>query len=104
MSGDWEGKYRRVFSGNGFLRTPAAESGKTEEIFCDDYSRIQMLNRVRKGRLLPLYVILGCVLLPGFFINLCSGHFLEMTFFVPALLLYTGIIMRFGLMYLKYRR
>lgn len=98
----WE--YMQDFFGYSYFRKPAAEAGSAEEIFCDDYSKIQMLNRVRKGRLLPLYVILGCVLLPGFFINLCSGHFLEMTFFIPVILLYTGIIVRFGLMYLKYRR
>lgn len=97
----WE--YLQDFYGYSYFRKPASESKGSEEIFCDDYSKMQMLDRVRRGRLLPLYIIFGCVLLPAFFINLCGSHFREAMFFVPVIILYAVIFVRFGLQYLKYR-
>ena len=45
-----------------------------EEIFCDDSSRMEMLNRVYKGRLLPLLIIFSACLMPQFVLNMSNGH------------------------------
>ena len=97
----WE--YMQDYFGYSYFRKPAEESKEAEEIFCDDYSKIQMLDRVRRGRLFPLYIIFGCVLMPTFFINLCCGRFQMTVFLIPVIIVYVGIFVRFGLMYLKYK-
>lgn len=97
----WE--YMQDFFGYSYFKKPAAESEGAEEIFCDDYSKIQMLDRVRRGRLFPLYAIFGCVLIPTFFINLCFGPFWETMLFALIIIFYIVIFVRFGLLYLKYK-
>ena len=46
------------YVGYSYFRKPAATAG-SDEIFCDDESRREMLRRVFTGRLLPLAVIFG---------------------------------------------
>lgn len=58
----WE--YLQDYVGYSYFRKAASETAGTEEIFCDDNSRLQMLERVFKGRALPLVVIFLCILLP----------------------------------------
>ena len=53
-----------------------------EEIFCDESSRLQMMQRVIKGRMLPLLVIFFATLLPQFLINLLSTH----NYFIASLM------------------
>ena len=45
-----------------------------EEIFCDDASRLQMFERVGRGRMLPLLVIFLCVMLPGLLRSIAHGE------------------------------
>lgn len=68
----WE--YIQDFFGYSYFRKAVADNGSTEEIFCDDDSRFQMMQRVMKGRMLPLLIIFLSVLLPQFFINLFSNN------------------------------
>lgn len=42
---------------------------REEEIFCDDASRLDMMKRVFKGRIVPLIILFGCVILPQLFMN-----------------------------------
>jgi hypothetical protein len=46
-----------------------------EGIFCDQSSRIAMMERVYKGRLVPLLVIFSACLLPQFVLNLSDGRY-----------------------------
>lgn len=66
----WE--YLQDFAGYSYFRKPASETAGAEEIFCDEDSRLQMLGRVFKGRLLPIFIILVGVMLPQFLLNLFS--------------------------------
>ena len=50
-------------------------SMEAEEIFCDEESRLAMLERVYKGRLLPLLVIFVACLLPQFILNMANGRY-----------------------------
>ena len=63
----WE--YLMDYAGYSYFRKPVPETGVAEEIFCDDESKIMMMERVLKGRMLPLLVIFLCVLLPQFIMN-----------------------------------
>ena len=68
----WE--HLQDYAGYSYFRKSVGEDGMAEEIFCDDASRLQMMERVLKGRLLPLLVIFLCCLLPQFLLNLLSYH------------------------------
>ena len=61
----WE--YLQDAFGYSYFRKPAAEMDGEETIFCDEESRLEMMNRVFRGRLIPLIVIFCCCLLPQFF-------------------------------------
>ena len=58
-----------------YFRKRAADMNGDEEIFCDDSSRMEMMDRVFKGRILPLFVIFSAVILPQFIINLANGRY-----------------------------
>ena len=69
----WE--YIQEYAGYSYFRKPAKEMDAAEEIFCDDSSRLAMLERVYKGRLLPMLVIFSACLLPQFVLNLSGGRY-----------------------------
>lgn len=58
----WE--YLMDFAGYSYFRKPKAQMKGSEEIFCDDDSRLEMLRRVFEGRMVPLLVILCCLIIP----------------------------------------
>jgi len=74
----WE--YIQDYAGYSYFRKAVSEDGAAEEIFCDDESRLNMMQRVLKGRMLPLGGIFFAVLLPQFVLNLVCTH----NYFVAA--------------------
>ena len=52
----WE--YMMDFMGYSYFRKPASEMNGDEEIFCDENSRLEMMNRIFKGRMIPIFIIL----------------------------------------------
>ena len=63
----WE--YLFDFVGYSYFRKVTEQAGKNEEIFCDDDSRLDMMKRVYKGRVMPLIIIFLCIILPQFMTN-----------------------------------
>ena len=55
-----------------FCKEGAAGDGR-EEIFCDDASRLDMMKRVFKGRIIPLILLFAGVVLPQLVLN-TLGH------------------------------
>ena len=68
----WE--YIQDYAGYSYFRKAVAEDGIAEEIFCDDESRLQMMQRVIRGRMVPLLVLFFATLLPQFLLNLFVQH------------------------------
>lgn len=96
----WE--YIQDFFGYSYFRKVVAEDGVAEEIFCDEESRFQMMQRVLKGRMLPLLVIFLAVLLPQFIFNLFSYHnYFVATFIGVILVMYISI---FTMCFTKYNQ
>ena len=62
----WE--YLTEFDGYNYFRKPADKMQQEEEIFCDDISRLDMMNRIFIGRVIPLIVIL-CGLIVQLYIS-----------------------------------
>ena len=73
-----------------FCKSAAAMNGE-EEIFSDDSSRLAMMERVYKGRLLPLLVIFCAVLLPQFVMNLASGRYVVAAIMGAILSIYVAL-------------
>ena len=69
----WE--YIQNYVDYSYFRKRAADMNGDEEIFCDDNSRMEMMERVYKGRILPLFVIFCAVILPQFINNLANGRY-----------------------------
>ena len=98
----WE--YIQDYTGYSYFRKPAADMNGAEEIFCDDESRVQMMDRVYKGRLLPLVVLFSCVLLPQFLLSLCSYHNYILAAFLGGIIaLYVAVFTAFAVQYYKFK-
>lgn len=98
----WE--YIQDYAGYSYFRKPAADMNGAEEIFCDDESRIQMMDRVYKGRLLPLVVLFSCILLPQFVMNLCIYHNYILGAFLGGIIaLYVVVFAAFAVQYYKFK-
>lgn len=115
-----EGEYLQMFAdcgwqhilnfvGYAYFCKPAAEAGGEEEIFCDEQSRLDMIGRVFKGRMVPLLCICFCILLPNLFRVFGSltpdpWDLYFAVFFSAATLLYLVIFLRFAICYHRLRK
>ena len=68
----WE--YIQDYAGYSYFRKEVSEDGVADEIFCDEDSKLQMMERVLKGRMLPLLILFCGCLLPQFVTNLLVTH------------------------------
>jgi hypothetical protein len=68
-------KYIQDYVGYSYFRKPASAMNGDEEIFCDESSRLDMMERVYKGKLIPLLVIFCACLLPQFVLNITYGRY-----------------------------
>ena len=98
----WE--YVTDMMGYAYFRKPANEMVEDEGIFCDDESKIEMIERVYKGRMLPLVVIFCCCIMPQLFIqsynNSEAGHIMFIVF-VALFVLYLSLFIKFAYQYWK---
>lgn len=99
MFADCGWDYIQEFFGYSYFRKRAADMDGEEEIFCDDSSRLAMMERVYKGRLVPLLVVFFTVLLPQFIFNLSSGNYSVALFLGAVLTLYAVIFIYFAVRY-----
>jgi len=61
------------FVGYSYFRKEGETGVEREEIFCDDASRLDMMRRVFKGRIIPLIILFAMVIIPQLFMN-TVGH------------------------------
>ena len=98
----WE--YLQDHSGYSYFRKTVSDDGIAEEIFCDDESRFQMMQRLLKGRMLPLLAIF-CVLLLQFLKQLIDTHnYFLATFTGIVLIMYIVVFATFFAKYYQYKR
>lgn len=99
----WE--YLQDAFGYSYFRKPADQMQGEESIFCDDASRLEMMNRVFKGRLIPLIVVFCCCILPQFL----NSFFVYHAPFITGLLgfvfaIYVVIFGKFAYQYQQFKR
>lgn len=99
----WE--YLQDFVGYSYFRKPVAQMKQgEEEIFCDDDSRIDMMKRVMRGRLLPLLCIFFLLILPNLVYWSRGGGLIEGIWYVifwVMFIFYLIIFVSFGLQFWK---
>lgn len=99
----WE--YLQDYVGYSYFRKPASAMQGEEAIFSDDASRLDMLRRIIKGRMLPLLPIFLLCVLPNLLrpVNAYSGSveyaLLGMFIFLGAL--YSFVFVYFGWQFYK---
>lgn len=99
----WE--YLQDYVGYSYFRKPESEMKEKEGIFCDDQSRLQMFERVFKGRVLPLVLLFSAVLMPQFFLTVFSYHNPVLAaVYGGIILLYLTLFAVFAIRYWDYRK
>lgn len=102
----WE--YLLDFVGYSYFRKPAEETNPEESIFCDEESRLDMLVRVMKGRLIPLVAIFFLIIVP-YFVNFViiraegTPSFLRISYIILAIV-YLVIFAKVGISYVNLKR
>lgn len=100
----WE--YLQNYVGYSYFRKAASEmDGSEEEIFCDDVSKLDMLKRVYKKRLVPLFVIFFLIIIPQL---IMQSHFdasinqVLFVIFCIMFVLYLSMFVACAIQFLKY--
>ena len=84
-------QYIQMYAGYSYFRKAAAKMDGDEEIFCDDESKLAMMERVLRGRMLPLLIFFSACLMPQFVINLANGRTVAAALMGGVLALYASI-------------
>ena len=93
-----------LWSVNGFsiFRKPLAANNadKSNEIFTDNESKLQMLQKIQQRRLLPLITIFLCAVIPNFIKGIhgdfgsATGDYVITTIFALMFILYTYVFIK----------
>lgn len=97
--------YIQDYAGYSYFKKAVSEKNGEEEIFCDDTSRLDMMKRVFKERMLPLVSIFFLIILPNIYlqsrIDTPLTHILTGTF-IGLFLVYLILFLWFGYQFWKY--
>lgn len=93
----WE--YLQDFVGYSYFRKAVSEMNDEEEIFCDDSSRLDMMKRVLRGRMLPL-LPLFLLIVVFTYMNPIDTSLKNLLIFV-VVIIYLSLFLRFGYQYWK---
>lgn len=98
----WE--YLQDFVGYSYFRKKSSEMNGKEEIFCDDFSRLEMIKKVFKGRVIPLIIIFFGIIIPQIFLQSNLNGSISNTLtslFVVLGVIYLVLFLQFGIQYWK---
>ena len=99
----WE--YLQDFVDYSYFRKPAVQMGERDEaIYSDDRSRLDMLNRVFKKRVMLLLALFLAVMLPQTVQNIMRGEMRITAVFAVLDAIYVWVLVTFGMEYWKVRR
>lgn len=101
MFSDCGWDYLQDFAGYSYFRKPRAEMNGDEKIFCDDESRLDMMKRVFRQRVIPLIILFLCTIIPN-----VSRHQIDPVIKyidIALLVMYLAFFLYFAYRYLEYR-
>ena len=96
----WE--YLQDFAGYSYFRKPTCEMNGKEEIFCDDASKLEMMKRVFRWKLLPLIILFVNIIIPNIFINHTAVPVIKWVF-VVQFVIYVILFTQFGYKFFKFK-
>lgn len=101
----WE--YITTYVGYSYFRKPVSDMHEKEEIFFDDSSKLEMMQRIFRGRMIPMFIIFFLYFIWQFLIL----RFFEGGFFVfiatvlrVTMVIYMIVTIHFGIKYLGHLR
>ena len=95
----WE--HIQDYAGYSYFRQDAETANGHEDIFSDEDSKVAMMGRVFKGRMIPLLIIFFCYLAPQFFLHMSSGNYIAAAIMAGCLTLYIVVFTVFGIAYYR---
>ena len=101
----WE--YITNYVGYSYFRKPVSEMKEEEEIFFDDSSKLDMLQRIFKGRMIPMFIVFFLYLVWQFLIlYFFKGAFFTViaTLLRITMVLYVIVTVHFGIKYVRHLR
>ena len=99
----WE--YLQNYCGYSYFRKTVSEMKGEEEIFCDDVSRLDMMKRVFKQRMVPLLCIFFLMIIPQILIRSqmsTPGNHILLIMFCILFVLYSVFFIEFAIQFWKY--
>lgn len=109
MYKDYGWKYLQDLNEYSYFYRPAGDSEEDNEIYSDNLSRLDMMDRIYKRKMLPTLAILLCCLLPPYVMHLngtlATGTQVTITVLVGFFLVfYVYLIVRCGVGFSKLRK
>lgn len=103
----WE--YITEMMGYSYFRKPVSQMNEKEEIFSDDDSKMDMIGRVFKGRMIPLFAIFFLIIIPQLtmrFVNHKKLLLGEIVFwiYVVMFVLYITVFVQFAVQYARLKK
>ena len=98
----WE--YLFDYVGYSYFRKKATEMNENESIYCDDLSRLEMVERIFKSRMIPLLIIFFFVVLPGLFLHVTVKNPFLLIFSSALFLLYIVLFSHFASQYIHLKK
>jgi len=99
----WE--YLQNYVGYSYFRKAASEMDGEESIFCDDDSRLDMMKRVFKQRMVPLIAIFFAIIIPQILIQSQLDrpeNYGMLVIFCILFVLYLALFIKFAIQFWKY--
>ena len=96
----WE--YLKEFGGYCYFRKTASMMQQEEEIFCDDESRLDMANRIFRGRVIPLILIFCCLMINGYISMTNHERYGFLIIIGVLLVLYLAVFLQFAVKYVAF--
>lgn len=99
---NWE--YITDMVGYSYFRKPAKFMDGEEGIFCDDASRMDMIERVFKGKMIPLLIIFFAIIIPQLFMQASLGNGVLFWLYIVLFIMYIVIFVQFARQYVELKR
>ena len=104
MFADCGWDYIQDFFGYSYFRKPVGIMNEEESIFCDDSSRLEMMERIFRGRMIPLLIVFSSIIIPQLFLQFMNGEMVLGGVFLGLLAIYLWTFISFARKYSAYRK
>ncbi len=98
----WE--YLQEYAEYSYFRKPASEMNGEEEIFSDESSKVAMMERVFKGRIIPLVLLFCLILIPIFLLAVINGSWPMIVMYAVIMFVYVVMFTRFAIGYYRMKK